>query len=680
MIFEFSHSGIELDFATDDESRLYILYIGEEKNKRAGKTIPPYQAFEIGVTGKSIRERIGGRNCCHSSMDVMRYVSHSEDEDDNGVLITFVLSDGYIEAQLCYYIYNSVKAVRAYTKIKNVSDEKIGIEYVSSLCAAGLFPEEKNAEIEAIYFRNNWCKELFCERVCLDRLDCMMSKSTSKISASNTGSWSTKDYLPLGAMVDKSGNTIFWQVESNCSWYWEVGYMNKERYLRLSGPCEAENGWWLDFKPGECFESVKVCISFGDSFDKALAEMTAYRRNIASRCPEDRNLPVVFNDYMRCLVANPTTEKLIPLIERAKEIGAEIFCMDAGWYVQEGGNWWNRVGEWKTAEWRFPGGIEEIFNKIRDCGMIGGIWLEPEVMGVFCSDGDELDDECYFVRHNKRVQNRERYQLDFRHPKVIKKMNAVVDRLIDELGIGYFKFDYNIDIGVGTEVDADSFGDGLLKASRAFLDWVDGIKKKYPGLIIENCASGGLRMDYCSLSHFDIQSLTDAEALLPITAVANAANVAVIPEQAGVWVVPILSDNKNTVESFMINSVLKRPVISGKTAELDEERFDAVKKGVAIYKKIRDDIRYMNPFYPFGVQGYGEEIYSSGMENKKIAYVTVQNMTDEDKMAEIILSDIKAANEIYPGEKEVLVCDNKVIIKLKANEAKLIKLYKETGL
>ncbi len=676
MNFEFNHSGIELDFALDDEKRLYIVYMGEEKQKAAGKIAPPYQAFEIGVTGSSLRDRIGGRNCCHSSVGVMQYVSHSETAYDDGVLITFILSDGYIEAQLCYYIYNSIKAVRAYTKIKNISDERIGVEYVSSLCTAGLFAEAKNSEIEALYFRNNWCKELFCEKVCLDRLDCMMSKSTSKISASNTGSWSTKDYLPCGAMVDKTGNTIFWQVESNSSWFWEIGYMNKERYLRLSGPCEAENGWWLGLKPGESFESVKACISFGKSFDSALAEMTAYRRKIASRCIADEKLPVVFNDYMRCLVANPTTEKLMPIIERAKDLGAEIFCMDAGWYVQEGGNWWNRVGEWKTAEWRFPGGIKEVFNKIRELGMVGGIWLEPEVMGVFCSCGDELSDECYFVRHGIRVQNRQRYQLDFRHPDVRKRMTAVVDRLINELDIGYFKFDYNIDIGVGTEINADSFGDGLLKASRAFLAWVDSIKKKYPELIIENCASGGLRMDYSSLSHFDIQSLTDAEELLPITAVANAANVAVIPEQAGVWVVPILADDKSAVESFMVNALLKRPVISGKTTEFDEERFDAVKKGVSVHKEIRDEIPNMMPFYPLGIQGYGEDIYCSGLEDDKKAYITVQNMTEEEKTVEIECQNTYTVYEIYPEKREIQILCEQLKIHLKAKEAKLFKIMK----
>lgn len=57
------------------------------------------------------------------------------------------------------------------------------------------------------------------------------------------------------------------------------------------------------------------------------------------------------------------------------------------------------------------------------------------------------------------------------------------------------KFNYNIDGGIGTEINADSFGDGLMQHQEAYLKWIDGIYDRHPNLIIENCASGGMRMD-----------------------------------------------------------------------------------------------------------------------------------------------------------------------------------------
>ena len=89
---------------------------------------------------------------------------------------------------------------------------------------------------------------------------------------------------------------------------------------------------------------------------------------------------------------------------------------------------------------------------------------------------------------------------------MIEHVTEVIDRVVRDYGVGYIKMDYNIEPGIGTEVDADSFGDGLLEHERAYLAWLDGIYKKYPDLVIENCSSGGLRMDYAMLARNSIQS------------------------------------------------------------------------------------------------------------------------------------------------------------------------------
>lgn len=61
------------------------------------------------------------------------------------------------------------------------------------------------------------------------------------------------------------------------------------------------------------------------------------------------------------------------------------------------------------------------------------------------------------------MYDRSRYQLDFRHPLVVEHVTEVIDRVVRDYGVGYIKMDYNIEPGIGTEVDADSFGDGLLE-------------------------------------------------------------------------------------------------------------------------------------------------------------------------------------------------------------------------
>ena len=151
-------------------------------------------------------------------------------------------------------------------------------------------------------------------------------------------------------MIENSDGMIFWQIESGTSWNFEISDIGGVNYLKLSGASEQENGWWKSLAPGESFTSAKSAVCFADSFDEAVAAMTEYRRKIAYSNKADEALPVIFNDYMGCLWADPTTERMIPVIDAAARLGAEIYCMDAGWYAD--GTWWETVGEWKVCEKR----------------------------------------------------------------------------------------------------------------------------------------------------------------------------------------------------------------------------------------------------------------------------------------------------------------------------------------
>ena len=53
------------------------------------------------------------------------------------------------------------------------------------------------------------------------------------------------------------------------------------------------------------------------------------------------------------------------------------------------------------------------------------------------------------------------------NPAVEAHATEVIDRLVTEYGVGYIKMDYNIEPGIGTELNTDSFGDGLLGHNQA---------------------------------------------------------------------------------------------------------------------------------------------------------------------------------------------------------------------
>jgi alpha-galactosidase len=52
---------------------------------------------------------------------------------------------------------------------------------------------------------------------------------------------------------------------------------------------------------------------------------------------DNQRLPVIFNDYMNCLMGDPTPEKVETLTTPAAEAGAQYFCIDCGWYADDSG-------------------------------------------------------------------------------------------------------------------------------------------------------------------------------------------------------------------------------------------------------------------------------------------------------------------------------------------------------
>ena len=302
-------------------------------------------------------------------------------------------------------------------------------------------------------------------------------RTSKTIEITNTGNWSAKEYVPMGYIGNSAADSsLFFEIDHSGSWHYEIGDQNCHFYLAVSGPTEIQSHWSKNLKPGDSFTTVPVAVGVGhDDFEEAIGTLTKYRRKIRRPNKDNENLPVIFNDYMNCLFGDPTTEKEFPLVDAAEKAGCEYFVIDAGWYAD--GNWWDSVGEWQESKKRFPNGVREVTDYIRSKGMIPGVWLELEVMGINCKKASILPDECFFLRHGKRVYDRSRYQLDFRHPLVIEHVTEVIDRVVRDYGVGYIKMDYNIEPGIGTEVDADSFGDGLLEHERAYLAWLDAFIK-----------------------------------------------------------------------------------------------------------------------------------------------------------------------------------------------------------
>ena len=117
-------------------------------------------------------------------------------------------------------------------------------------------------------------------------------------------------------------------------------------------------------------------------------------------------------------------------------------------------------------------------------------------------------------------------------------------------------------MGYGSDLYADSCADAIRDHYLYLYEWYKEIFCKHPDLVIENCGSGGQRMDYGMLKLLSLQSTSDQTDYVYNSYIASNVASAVTPEQAGMWVYPY-EDNEEHVIYNMVNGLLLRPYISG---------------------------------------------------------------------------------------------------------------------
>ena len=610
---EIKENGIYLVWEIDEENNLKLLHFSALPFHRedivAATTEYGFRFVEMNLSGfDRPYERHGNKYIVTAPGYRMKYAGHTDERNEKGRLLKFILRDDvtnvFVDAYLQFYDGDPI--VRMWQTVRNEGHEPQTLEYLSSFNYEGIEKEgvlPRDEKMKIYVPHNSWQREMNWKCYTLPELGMELvqpvedQRSSSMIRVSNTGNWSSKEYLPMAYLENtETGSGLFFQIEHNGSWHWEIGDQNGHLYLAVSGPNEIYSHWYKTLQPGDSFTGVPVAVGVtADGFDDAMKTLTSYRRKIRRVNADNEKLPIIFNDYMNCLWGKPTTEAEFPLIDAAAEAGCEYFCIDCGWYAD--GDWWDSVGEWKESRRRFPNGVREVTDYIRKKGMIPGVWLELEVMGICCETAKKVPDDWFFVRHGKRVYDRSRYQLDYRNPAVRDYADQVIDRLVRDYGVGYIKMDYNIEPGIGTELNADSVGDGMLAHERSYLSWLDGVFARYPDLIIENCSSGGMRIDYAMLSRYSIQSTSDQENYLDYATIAANSPSGLTPEQSAVWTYPMNHEEqvpedalKEEVVFNMVNAMLLRVHQSGHLAKLDDARKELVKEGLDLYKKIRSEM------------------------------------------------------------------------------------------
>jgi alpha-galactosidase len=265
----------------------------------------------------------------------------------------------------------------------------------------------------------------------------------------------------------------------------------------------------------------------------------------------------------------------VSLIRALAPLGVEAVITDAGWFR---GGWPEGAGNWDPDPAKYPRGMGPVAAAAKACGMTYGLWFEPERV----VKGTDLD------RHHGDWVLRTKANagwgglLNFGLPEVRKHFLGIVERYLKLPGFAVYRQDFNMDpLANWRDNDApDRRGITEMKYIEGLYAYWDAIRAARPDVLMEECASGGRRIDLETIRRFQIHqksdhwfdNLTDQASLYALSQY--------LPN--GLISVPL-----NRLDDSSFHSAMASSLITGWIA--DDPKFDRARaKAIAeTYRRVR---------------------------------------------------------------------------------------------
>ncbi len=194
------------------------------------------------------------------------------------------------------------------------------------------------------------------------------------------------------------------------------------------------------------------------------------------------------------------------VLERIEEIKKnkldfEYIWMDAGWYGggkldspdEFEGDWAMHTGDWRVNEKRHPDRLKQVSKAIHDAGMKFILWFEPERVISDVPDAKEHPEYYIF----SPFENDKNTLLNLGNEDAWNYCRDTISNIIRRLNVDIYRQDFNFDpLKFWDKNDSpDRRGITQIKHINGMYRLWDSLLNEFPALVIDNCASGGKRID-----------------------------------------------------------------------------------------------------------------------------------------------------------------------------------------
>ena len=606
--------GIEIlkDYPLGD---MVARYVTDEEKRQVGLMLLPadlpLEAFhekkeavdslvQVKFTGDIYNEAYALGNSMRNGESVRRLAFREQrvrEESDRLTIETVLEAPGRYEAVHHLSWRQGDPYVRIYCSLKNIGREPLTMEMFESFSLGNLSPYQEGDGHESLFVhraRSVWSQEGRMERIAAEDLQLEPAWDPHAVRCEKfgqAGSMPVNKFFPFAAVED-AAHHVFWgaQIAHHASWQMEL--YRKDEGLALSGGlADRDFGHWMKtLAAGESFDTPEAIVSAAhtDSLDVFTERLTRAALEGMEKAPEsERDLPVLFNEYCTTW-GNPSHENIERILRCIRGKGFRYFVIDCGWYREDGVPWDIGMGDYEVSKTLFPEGLKKTTEAIREAGMVPGLWFEIETVGSAARAYQKT--EHLLHKDGAVLTSYFRRFWDMRDPWVQEYLSEKVIGTLNRYGFGYMKIDYNETIGMGCD-GAESLGEGLRQNMEASAAFIEKVKREVPGIVLENCSSGGHRLEPGLMSRMSMASFSDAHECPEIPIIAANLHRLIHPAQSQIWAVIRREDSIKRIVYSVANTFLGRMCISGDVTELTAGQWDAIDRGIAFYHKIAPVIK-----------------------------------------------------------------------------------------
>ena len=353
----------------------------------------------------------------------------------------------------------------------------------------------------------------------------------------------------------------------------------------------------LVLPPGGAFTTplVSFTSSAGD-LDETANQLHRFQRDfVFARSAANQPPLVQFNSWYP-FPGPGTVAEMKRCADVAAALGAEVFVLDGSWFSDDEKDPLANVGDWEPKTSFRPNGLEELSEYVHGKGLKFGLWVEMEAAGLRSKIAQEHPD--WFLAQDGKPYNMGRYHLNFAKPEVRAWARAHLDRLIRNCRLDWVKFDYNVEFG--ERLDQPSRGrQGTVLHDHldGYYQWLDGLRAAYPNLVMENCASGGMRFDLGITAHTHTTWLSDVVDPKASVQLGYGCTVEFAPEVCNHWMVGDADNGAVDLSKpvgwwdFMLRVPMNGQFgISSRVFDWSPQLTQRAKENVELYKRLRETI------------------------------------------------------------------------------------------